>query len=77
MSQLEKSKRTYTKRRSDLVLAFCAAVIVYTLVFRDESPIADAVIGWCFTIIAAVLGIYQAIGHADLRAMITKQEPDK
>lgn len=69
-----KPQRHYTKRRSDVVLFFCMSVIIYVLAFRSESEIAESVLAWAFSLIFGVLGVYQAVGHADLRALSGKQE---
>lgn len=74
---VEPKARSYTKRRSDLVLAFCGGVVVFILGWRHDSAIADAALTWCFVTILGVLGIYQTVGHADLRAMRGKPEADK
>lgn len=67
MSEEIKPKRRYSKTRSDLVLAFCAGTIIYVLVYRSESSIAEDVISYAFLTIAAVLGFYQGVGHFDYR----------
>ncbi len=64
-----KSTRSYSKRRTDAVMAFCAVAVLITIIWRADSPVAGAVIAWGFGTIAACLGIYQGVGHADLRAL--------
>jgi hypothetical protein len=71
----ERPRRSYTKRRTDAALAFCAAVISYVLVYRDGSPIAETAITFAFLTAAALLGVYQGVGHLDLRA--SKKPPEQ
>ena len=62
------STRRYSKSRTDAVLGFCGAVVLITIIFRSESKIAETAVSSAFLLAGAVLGIYQGIGHADLRA---------
>lgn len=72
-----KSQRRYTKRRTDLSLIFCAGIVIYTVGWRSESAIAEAVISFAFLTGMALLGIYQGVGHADLRAISKQKDPDQ
>lgn len=70
------SRRHYSKSRTDAVLAFCGAVVLITIIWRAESKIAETAVSSAFLLAGAVLGIYQGIGHADLRASTKKEESD-
>lgn len=71
------SKRTWTKRRSDAALAFCGLLVLYVVAFRSDSPIAETVLAYSYGLAAAVLGIYQAVGHLDMRASKPSDEGEK
>lgn len=75
MTTADRPRRTWTKRRSDAALAFCGMLIVYVVAFQADSPIAETVLAYSFGLAAAVLGLYQAIGHLDLRATGKPSEP--
>lgn len=68
MTASDRPRRTWTKRRSDAALGFCGCLILYVVAFQSESPIAETVIAYAFGLAAAVLGLYQTIGHLDMRA---------
>jgi hypothetical protein len=68
MTEETRPRRSYTKRRTDAALAFCGLVIAYVLVYRDASPIAEVAVTFAFLTAAALLGVYQGVGHLDLRA---------
>lgn len=74
---MKSKRRTYTRRRSDLVLAFCGGVVAYVIAFRADSSIAETAVSMAFFTAGAVLGIYQAVGHADLKALKGPQSASK
>ena len=69
----DRPRRTWTKRRSDAALAFCGFVIVYVLGWRHDSPLAETALAYAFGTAAAVLGLYQVIGHADYRTKRSRE----
>ena len=71
---MDQKTRKFTKRRSDAVLIFAGGVIAYVLGWMPDSPLAESALTWGFVTILGVLGLYQGVGHADLRAMKGKPE---
>lgn len=39
---------------------------------RSDSAISDTVVTWAFVTAGAILGIYQAVGHLDLKQILKK-----
>lgn len=75
MPELQKPRRRYSKSRTDMVLVGCFAVIGYVLGWRDSSPIAETALTAAFLLIGAVIGVYQGIGHLDLRKTREGEQP--
>lgn len=69
-------RRNYTKTRTDAVLMFCAVIVLVTVIWRSESKIAETVVSSAFILAGAALGIYQGVGHADMRITNKKEGTD-
>lgn len=72
MADIQKPRRRYSKSRTDLVIIASFLVIAFVLGWRHESPVAEITILSAFGIIGAAVGVYQAVGHLDLRRQATK-----
>jgi len=67
MPDIQKPRRRYSKSRTDLVIVASFIVIGFVLGWRDTSPVAETAITAAFLLIGAAVGVYQGIGHLDLR----------
>lgn len=65
---MSKPSRTYTKRRSDAIRAYCGVISVVALILYPDSSATETVIQLAFLSATATLGIYQGVGHLDMRA---------
>lgn len=74
MADIQKPKRRYSKSRTDLVLVGCFLVIAFVLGWRDTSPVAETAITAAFLLIGAAVGVYQGIGHLDLRKQAKEED---
>lgn len=63
----EKPSRTFTKRMTVLNVCFAWAAIAGSIVLGREM--ADLIVPMMVVLIATLLGVYQGVGHFDLRAM--------
>ena len=60
--------RTYTKRNTTAFLVFCCACIAVSMSGYIPRWAGEMVIPMAFISAMSALGIYQAVGHFDLRA---------
>lgn len=72
-----KSNRHYTKTRSDAVLIFCAAFAGYVVAFKADSQIAETALSFAFITAMSVLGLYQTIGHFDMRTALKSGQEEE
>lgn len=69
---LEKPSRTFTKQMTVLNIVFAWAAIAASIWLGREM--ADLIVPMMVVLIASLLGIYQGVGHFDLRALKQNQE---
>lgn len=75
MEEAEKPSRAYTKRQTTLNLLACWLALFGSIYLgRDMATIVVPIMA---TLIAALLGVYQTIGHFDLRALASARPRPK
>lgn len=60
--------RSFTKHNTTAGLIFCATTIWLCLLGPVDRELAETAVTAAFMLAGALLGIYQAVGHLDLRA---------
>lgn len=74
-STLTKPERTYTKRQTIWNVVACWTAIFGSMALgRDMAAIVVPIMA---TLIAALVGVYQTIGHFDLRAIAQLANPTR
>lgn len=71
MVEKPKTKRTFTKRITVMVLVWAMAISIYTMIVNPELFVG-AMAG-ILPFMISVIGAYQGTGHADYRAMLNAQ----
>lgn len=69
----EKPTRSFTKQMTTVNVVFAWVAIAAAIALGREM--ADLIVPMMVVLIASLLGIYQGVGHFDLRAMRPGQEP--
>jgi len=70
-----KPQRSYTKLTTGLNIAACWLAIGAAILLGREM--AAIVVPIMATLIAALAGVYQTIGHFDLRALAALSQPER
>lgn len=60
--------RTFTKHNTVFGLAYCGIIVLVCLLGPVDVELAKTTVAAAFAMATALLGIYQAVGHLDLRA---------